>query len=79
LAPIGIASSKWKNVTNFEERVPESPLKMTFREVRREQERSSKIQFRLIYIAPAPILSGFNRSHDGVSGGMEVLCSVLIF
>src|SRR5690242_19796389 len=40
--------------------------------------RSGEVKLHLVYVAPAPILAGLERLHDGVLGGMEMLGGVLV-
>jgi hypothetical protein len=41
-------------------------------------ERAARLQRQFVYIAPEPIFSRLERLHDGVLGGVEMLCGVLI-
>jgi hypothetical protein len=36
------------------------------------------VQFNLINIAPSPGFTGLQRTHDGMSGFMEMLCGMLV-
>ena len=42
-------------------------------------ERSALLNVHLVDVAPAPVLAGLERLHDGVASGVEMLRGVPVF